>query len=97
MGGDPHIHKYISIGLLADALLISAGLIVSVVAVAVGSGGRCPNFFSFIGGADCTELHYAAGAVILMAVVFLRWWWIIVPVLLIPPAVAYRVGRGRSA
>jgi hypothetical protein len=32
-----------------------------------------------------------------MAVVFLRWWWVIVPALLIPPAVAYRVGRGRSA
>ena len=97
MGLEPHINKYIIIGLLADALLMSGGLIVSVVAVVVGSGGKCPNFFSFIGAADCTALHYAAGAIILMAVVFLRWWWIIVPVLLIPPAVAYRVGRGRSA
>ena len=89
--------KYIMVGLLVDALLLCAGLIVSVLVVIVGSGGKCPSFFSFIGGADCTALHYAAGALILMAVVFLSWWWVIVPALLIPPAVAYCVGRGRSA
>jgi hypothetical protein len=85
--------KYIIIGLLVDVLLIGAGLIVCVLVVVVGSDGKCPNFFSFIGSADCTALHYAAGAIILMAVTVFRWWWMILPALLIPPVVAYCVGR----
>jgi hypothetical protein len=81
------------IGLLIDALLIGSGLIVCVLVVVTGSGGKCPNFFSFIGGADCTALHYAAGAAVLMVVVLSKWWWIILPALLIPPAFASWVGR----
>ena len=85
--------KYLIIGLLVDALLTGVGIITCLLVVVVGSGGKCPSFFSFIGGADCTALHYAAGAIILMVTVASRWWWIILPALLIPPVVAYWVGR----
>lgn len=88
--------KYLIVGLLIDALLVGAGLITCVLVVVVGSGGRCPNFFSFIGAADRTALHYAAGAIILMVYVAVRWWWIVLPALLIPPAAAYWFGRGVS-
>ena len=96
MGLEAGVKTYLITGLLIDALLIGAGFIICILVVVIGSDGKCPSFFSFIGSADCTALHYAAGAIILMVSAALRWWWIILPALLIPPAVAYWVGSGTT-
>jgi hypothetical protein len=94
MGLEARFRTSLIIGLLVDALLVGAGSVICVLVVVIGSEGKCPSFFSFIGGADCTVLHYAAGAIILMLRVVFRWWWIVLPALLIPPAAAFWLGRG---
>ena len=96
MGHEPRLGKYLIVGLLVDALLVGAGLIICVLVVVFGSGGKCPSFFSFIGSADCTALHYAAGSIILMVYVAVKWWWIVLPTLLIPPGAAYWFGHNAA-
>ena len=91
--------KYLFVGLLADAAVALAGLLLLALMAALDYDGQCG--FGFIFGTPrtpCSLAQHVAEVVALFGLLFLlEYWWLVIPLLLLPPFAGFVVGLRRPA